>query len=46
MRVFRSNLDGSNVEVLIRNGEGDEARKDARNHCVGITVDVDQGFFY
>lgn len=46
MRVFRSNLDGSNIEMLIRTGEGDEARKDARNHCVGIAVDVYRHVFY
>lgn len=32
--------------MLIRTAEGDEARKDARNHCVGIAVDVDRYVFY
>ena len=39
-------MDGSAVEVLIRVAEGDTARSDARNHCVGIAVDVDRGLFY
>ena len=46
MRVSRSNLDGSNIEILIRTAERDDARKDARNHCVGIAVDVDRHVFY
>src|SRR5882724_7486489 len=40
MRVMRSNLDGSNLEVLVETGQGDESRADARNWCVGIAVDV------
>lgn len=31
MRVFRCNLNGSEVEVLVQAGVGDEARNDARN---------------
>jgi len=39
IRVFRADLDGSNVEVLVCNGTTDEERKDARNWCVGVAVD-------
>jgi hypothetical protein len=39
MRVMRANLDGTNVETLIRTGEGDDDRRDATKWCVGITVD-------
>jgi hypothetical protein len=43
MRVMRANLDGSNIDTLIETGHGDEARRDARNWCVGIALDVDRG---
>ena len=46
MRVFRSNLNGSEVEILVRVGEGDAARSDACSHCVGIAVDVERRLFY
>ena len=46
MRVFRSNLNGSEVEILVRVGEGDAARSDACSHCVGIAVDVQRRLFY
>lgn len=46
MRVFRANLDGSDVEVLVKVAEGDEARKDARNWCVGIAVDPERRLIY
>lgn len=39
MRVFRSSLDGSNIEVLVCAGVGDTDRADERNWCVGIAVD-------
>jgi len=39
MRVMRANLDGTNVETLVKTGEGDEDRRDATKWCVGITVD-------
>ena len=39
MRVMRKNLDGTNVETLVKTGEGDEDRRDATRWCVGITVD-------
>ena len=46
MRVMRANLDGSDVETLIETGHGDEERRDARNWCVGIALDVDRGHLY
>ncbi len=46
MRVMRSNLDGSNIETLVETGHGDADRLDARNWCVGIAVDVNDGKFY
>lgn len=46
MRVMRSNLDGSNIETLIETARGDDARRDARNWCVGIALDVARGQIY
>jgi hypothetical protein len=46
MRVMRANLDGSNLETLIATGHGDEDRRDARNWCVGIALDVESGHVY
>src|SRR3954463_9439258 len=39
MRVMRADLDGTNVETLVKTGEGDDDRRDATKWCVGITVD-------
>jgi sugar lactone lactonase YvrE len=39
MRVMRANLDGSQVETLIRSGEGEGDRHNPSNWCVGITID-------
>jgi hypothetical protein len=39
MRVLRANLDGSQIETLIKTGEGEGDRRDPSNWCVGITVD-------
>jgi hypothetical protein len=39
MRVMRANLDGTNVETLVKTGDGDKDRRDATRWCVGITVD-------
>jgi hypothetical protein len=46
MRVMRANLDGSDLETLIETGHGDVDRRDARNWCVGIALDVDRGHVY
>src|ERR1700674_544790 len=39
MRVMRANLDGTNVETLVKTGEGENDRRDATKWCVGITID-------
>jgi hypothetical protein len=46
MRVMRANVDGSQVETLIETARGDAARRDARNWCVGIALDVAGGRIY
>lgn len=46
MRVMRANLDGSGIEILIEPGRGDQARKDQRNWCVGMAVDLAGGKIY
>ena len=46
MRVQRADSDGSNVETLYTSAKGDQARKDLSNHCVGIAVDREKGYFY
>jgi len=46
MRVMRSNLDGSSIETLYTSAQGDTARQDLSNWCVGIAVDVAGGYFY
>jgi hypothetical protein len=45
MRVMRANLDGSQVETLVRTGRGDDVRDETR-WCVGIAVDPQQEMFY
>jgi hypothetical protein len=46
MRIMRANLDGSRIETLVETARGDEARRDARNWCVGIALDVARGQIY
>ncbi|WP_426437247.1 3-hydroxyacyl-CoA dehydrogenase [Bradyrhizobium genosp. P] len=46
MRVMRSNLDGSDIQTLIETGHGEIDRRDARNWCVGIALDVEGGKLY
>jgi hypothetical protein len=46
MRVMRSNLNGSQIETLVETGQGDADRRDARNWCVGIALDVPSGKVY
>ncbi|KAL6879315.1 hypothetical protein J3F83DRAFT_768563 [Trichoderma novae-zelandiae] len=48
LSVFRSNLDGSELERLIRNGSpgNEEDVRDAANWCVGIAVSPKLGKFY
>ena len=46
MRIMRANLDGSQIETLVETAQGEEARRDARNWCVGIAVDVERRQIY
>jgi hypothetical protein len=46
MRVMRANLDGTNVETLVKTGEGDDDRRDATKWCVGITIDLMRRHIY
>ena len=46
MRVMRSNLDGSKIETLIQAGHGEADRRDARNWCIGVALDVEGGKLY
>jgi hypothetical protein len=46
MRVMRSNLDGSNVTVLVRNGVFPADSQDVMRHCVGIAVDPIRRYIY
>jgi hypothetical protein len=46
MRVMRSNLDGSHIETLVETGHGEADRRDARNWCVGMALDVEGGKLY
>jgi len=46
MRVMRSDLDGTNVETLVKTGEEEDDRRDATKWCVGITVDPERGQIY
>ena len=46
MRVMRSNLDGSKIEILVETGHGDTDRRDATKWCVGIAVDAGRGQIY
>jgi len=39
MRVMRASLDGTEVETLVKTGDGDNDRRDATKWCVGITID-------
>lgn len=48
LRVMRSNLDGSDIEVLIQNGDwkNEEETTDQLKWCVGIAVSPSTGYFY
>jgi hypothetical protein len=46
MRVMRANLDGSGLETLIEAGQTEADRRDARNWCVGIAIDIAGGKLY
>jgi hypothetical protein len=40
MRIMRSRLDGSAIEVLVQTGAGEADRKDQARWCVGIALDI------
>ena len=46
MRVMRADIDGTHLETLVETGHGDADRRDARNWCVGIALDVAAGKLY
>ena len=46
MRVFCCKLDGSGLRALVVSAVGAEAARDARNHPVGIAVDVGRRLLY
>ena len=46
MGVMRSNLDGSDIETLVETGHGETHRLDARNWCVGIALEIENGKLY
>jgi len=46
MRIQRAGIDGSGLETLVTVATGDSARKDAKNWCVGLALDVADGFVY
>jgi hypothetical protein len=43
---MRADLDGTNVETLVKTGEGNDDRRDATKWCVGITIDPKRGQIY
>ncbi|MET8289329.1 3-hydroxyacyl-CoA dehydrogenase [Streptomyces sp. NPDC048448] len=46
MRVMRCDLDGTNIETLVRTGRTDSDRRDETRWCVGVAVDPDAGHLY
>jgi DNA-binding beta-propeller fold protein YncE len=46
MRVMRAREDGSDVQTLVKRGEGAVDRADRSRHCVGIAVDEVRGLVY
>ncbi|MFC5200228.1 MULTISPECIES: 3-hydroxyacyl-CoA dehydrogenase [Streptomyces] len=46
MRVMRCDLDGTNIEALVRTGRTDSDRRDETRWCVGVAVDPDAGHLY
>ena len=46
MRVMRCELDGSNVETLVRTGQGAHDREDETRWCVGVAVDAVGGHLH
>ena len=46
MRVMRANIDGSDIETLVQNGEGLQDSADIARWCVGIALDLPLGQIY
>lgn len=46
MRVMRANLDGSEIETVVRTGQGEADRRDQKRWCVGIAIDSRGGRIY
>jgi hypothetical protein len=46
MRMMRSNLDGSKVEILVVSGDPQADRGDATKWCVGVALDHARGQLY
>lgn len=46
MRILRSNLDGTQIEILFQAGDGEEDRANPRNWCVGLAVDTQRRVMY
>jgi hypothetical protein len=46
MRVMRSNLDGSRIEMIVQTGNGENDRRDQARWCVGIALDPQQRQIY
>jgi len=46
MRMMRSNLDGSKVEILVVSGDPEAHRGDATRWCVGVALDHARGQLY
>jgi len=46
MRVMRSNLDGSEIETLVRGVQGYDDRRAVSGPCTGIAVDATRGHLF
>lgn len=46
MQVLSCTLDGQDLQTLVVAGIGEAAARDARNHCVGIAVDLERRVLY
>jgi hypothetical protein len=46
MRVMRANVDGSDIETLVTTGMGASDRQDMSRWCVGIALDLEDGYVY
>jgi hypothetical protein len=46
MRVMRANIDGSDIETLVQNGDSPQDSADIERWCVGIALDLPLGQIY